>query len=76
MQIRKDRTNVLRKAKFPILFISGHDDFLIPLEQRKEETEDKIKKRLRDYFRRHYEEIRKEVDSVRGNPSFSKSGKR
>jgi pimeloyl-ACP methyl ester carboxylesterase len=36
MQIRKDRTNVLRKAKFPILFISGHDDFLIPLERLQE----------------------------------------
>jgi len=41
-------------------------NFLIPLEQRREETEIKIKKRLRDYFRRHYEEIRKEVDSFRG----------
>jgi hypothetical protein len=41
-------------------------NFLIPLEQRKEETENKIKKRLRDYFRKHYEEVRKEVDSFRG----------
>ena len=41
-------------------------NFLIPLEQRKEETEIKIKKRLRDYFKKHYEEIRKDVDSFRG----------
>lgn len=41
-------------------------NFLIPLEQRKEETEAKIKKRLRDYFRKHYEEIRKEVGTFRG----------
>ena len=40
-------------------------NFLIPLEQRKEETEIKIKKRLRDYFKRHYEEIRKDVYSFR-----------
>ncbi len=40
-------------------------NFLIPLEQKKEETENKIKKRLRDYFRRHYEEIRRDVDSIR-----------
>jgi len=33
MQIRKDRTPVLSQAKFPILIISGHDDFLIPLER-------------------------------------------
>jgi hypothetical protein len=41
-------------------------NFLIPVEQRKEETENKIKKRLREYFKKHYEEIRKEVDSFRG----------
>jgi len=40
-------------------------NFLIPLEQKREETENKIKKRLRDYFRRHYEEIRRDVDSIR-----------
>jgi len=33
MQARKDKTHILSKAKFPILFIAGHDDFLIPLER-------------------------------------------
>lgn len=41
-------------------------NFLIPLEQRKEETEVKIKKRLREYFKKHYEEIKKEVGAYRG----------
>ncbi|HPM85615.1 MAG: hypothetical protein PHY04_01560 [Candidatus ainarchaeum sp.] len=40
-------------------------NLLIPLEQRKEETENKIKKRLREHFKRHHEEIRKEVDKIK-----------
>jgi pimeloyl-ACP methyl ester carboxylesterase len=33
MQLRTDKTHVLSKAKFPILFLTGHDDLLIPLER-------------------------------------------
>jgi len=41
-------------------------NFLIPLEKKKEETEAKIRKRLRDHFKRHYDLTKKEIDSVRG----------
>jgi pimeloyl-ACP methyl ester carboxylesterase len=33
MKDRKDKTKVLSKAKFPVLILAGHDDFLIPLER-------------------------------------------
>ncbi|RFP67096.1 alpha/beta fold hydrolase [Hymenobacter lapidiphilus] len=32
MKVRPDRTQVLRDAKFPVLFIGGHDDPAVPLE--------------------------------------------
>ncbi len=33
MRDRADRTKILKNAKFPILFLAGHDDLLIPLER-------------------------------------------
>lgn len=33
MKDRKDRSNVIKNASFPLLFIAGADDFLIPLER-------------------------------------------
>ena len=33
MRDRADRTKMLKNAKYPILFIAGQDDFLIPLER-------------------------------------------
>ena len=32
MQTRPDRTHVLREARFPVLFIGGHEDVAVPLE--------------------------------------------
>jgi pimeloyl-ACP methyl ester carboxylesterase len=43
MMERKDKTAILKKAKFPILLIGGHDDYLIPTE-RIEEMSQMIKK--------------------------------
>ena len=40
-------------------------NFLIPLEQKKEEKEAMIRKRLHEHFRKHYELIQKEVQFVR-----------
>ncbi|MFA5931068.1 MAG: hypothetical protein WC821_02025 [archaeon] len=40
-------------------------NFLIPLEQQKAEKEAAIKKRLREHFRKHYEQVEKEVKEVR-----------
>jgi hypothetical protein len=40
-------------------------NFLIPLEKKKEETESKIRKRLREHFKRHYDLTKKEIDRVR-----------
>ena len=40
-------------------------NFLIPLEQRKNEKEAKIKKRLHDHFRKHYEAIEADILDVR-----------
>ena len=33
MRDRSDRTKILKNAKFPVLFLAGQDDFLIPLER-------------------------------------------
>lgn len=33
MRDRKDRSHVIRDAEFPLLFLAGQDDFLIPLER-------------------------------------------
>jgi pimeloyl-ACP methyl ester carboxylesterase len=33
MRDRADKTTVLQNATFPIMFLSGHDDFLIPVER-------------------------------------------
>lgn len=40
-------------------------NFLIPLEQRKTDKEAKIKKRLKEHFRKHYEDTNKEIAHVR-----------
>lgn len=40
-------------------------NFLIPLEQRKNEKEARIRKRLHDHFRKHYEAIEKDIHGVR-----------
>jgi len=40
-------------------------NFLVPLEKRREDTEAKIRKRLRDYFKKHYELTKKEIDTIR-----------
>ncbi|MEI7961577.1 MAG: hypothetical protein WCI04_04545 [archaeon] len=40
-------------------------NFLIPLEQRKNEKEAKIKKRLHDHFRKHFEAIENDILDVR-----------
>lgn len=40
-------------------------NFLIPLEQRKTEKENIIKKRLKEHFRKHYELTNKEISMVR-----------
>lgn len=40
-------------------------NFLIPLEQRKSEKEAKIRKRLREHFRKHYEALEKDILDVR-----------
>lgn len=42
-------------------------NFLIPAEQRKAEKEAKIKKRLRDHFKKHFDLVRKEISVVRKN---------
>jgi hypothetical protein len=38
--------------------------FLLPVEQRKTETEAKIKKRLKEYFKKHYEFLSSEVSLI------------
>lgn len=40
-------------------------NFLIPTEQRKSATESIIRKRLHEYFGRHYELVKKEIQSMR-----------
>ncbi len=39
--------------------------FLVPAEMKKESTENLIKKRLRDHFRKHFEQIEKDIWVVR-----------
>ncbi len=40
-------------------------NFLIPTEQRKNETEQMVRKRLHEYFNRHHDLIKKEIFSMR-----------
>ena len=40
-------------------------NFLIPSEQRKGDKETIIKKRLREYFKRHYDSVLKEISTIR-----------
>ena len=55
-----------KEKKFGVIELN----FLIPLEQQKEAKEEMIKKRLHEHFRRHYELVKKEIDSVRHNGSL------
>ncbi len=41
-------------------------NLLIPVEKKNVEAEAKVRKRLHEYFRKHYEITKKEVDAVRG----------
>lgn len=36
MRDRKDRSDILKSATFPVMILAGHDDLLIPLEKTKE----------------------------------------